>query len=162
MKPLSRVQVPSSQSTYHADVVRTRNLISQEALYDTMERRSRKENDIGACIVPACTALIADRLRTRHSSLNCNTITYSTDLIRLMNRDDHRDQASTCFPLIYTFAYFYDFAGRFMSRATLQVEATSDNNHSINNLKGRSDFIGNHHRVANPPMLPEVNIAPAN
>ena len=84
------------------------------------------------------------------------------ELIRLMNRDDHRDQVSTCFPLIYTFAYFYDFAGRFMSRATLQVEAISDNGHSINSLKGRSDFIGNHHRIANPSMLPEVNIAPTN
>ena len=134
MKPLSRVEVPSSQSTYHADIVRTQNLISQDALYDTMERRSRKEDDIGTRIVSACTALIANRLRTRHSSLNCNTITY---LIRLMNRDFDRDQASTCFPLSYTFAYFHNFAGRFMSRATLQVEARSDNSYSFKWSEGK-------------------------
>ena len=62
----------------------------------------------------------------------------------------------TNFPLSHPFANLDDFTSRLVSRSALKSASGGAPGSRI-----KYHFIGDHHGVPNPPMLPEMNITPA-
>lgn len=68
----------------------------------------------------------------------------------------------TWFPLSDTLSYFYDFASRFMSRTTLirMISVEIHLGFTVASKIALTHLVSHHHGIANPSMLPEMNIAP--